>query len=59
MQLSEPSQINQLLNHRPVCAKCGAMMTLARLEPTSEPGYENRTFECPACGNIHSPALSF
>jgi hypothetical protein len=32
------------------CTKCGAKMTLARIEP-DKPGYDLRTFECTKCNN--------
>ncbi len=59
MQLPAPSQINQFSSYRPPCSKCSAATMLARIEPTGEPGYDNRTFECPACGNIESAVLKF
>jgi hypothetical protein len=33
------------------CTKCGAKMTLARIEP-DKPGYDLRTFECTKCNNV-------
>ena len=33
------------------CTKCGAKMTLARIEP-DKPGYDRRTFECTKCNNV-------
>jgi len=33
---------------RPTCPTCGTRMWLARLE-ADEPGYEQRTYECPEC----------
>lgn len=52
-------QIYQLQNDRRTCSKCGAPTMPARIEPTGEPGYDNRTFECPACGNSDSAVLKF
>lgn len=48
---SEPSQINQIQLFRPQCSKCRTLMVLARIEPSSEPDHDLRTFECAACGN--------
>ncbi|MCW5689742.1 MAG: hypothetical protein KIT76_14440 [Pseudolabrys sp.] len=51
---------------RPVCARCGSQMWLARISPDVK-GQEWRTFECPVCevsieagaGHHHgSPAAS-
>jgi hypothetical protein len=33
------------------CTKCGAKMTLARIEP-AKPHYDLRTFECTKCNNV-------
>jgi hypothetical protein len=33
------------------CTKCGAKMTLARIEP-DKPGYDLRAFECTKCNNV-------
>ena len=33
------------------CTKCGAKMTLARIEP-DKPGYDLRTFECTKRNNV-------
>ena len=43
---------------RPPCSKCGATMVLARIEPHT-PGYDMRTFECPACGRSESAVVHF
>ncbi|MGB9369754.1 MAG: hypothetical protein WCE79_27485 [Xanthobacteraceae bacterium] len=58
MQLAA-SNTDQFQNYRPTCTKCGAPTMLARIAPSGEPGYDNRTFECPACGNIDSAVLKF
>ena len=34
-----------------LCTKCGAKMTLARIEP-DKPGYDLRSFECTKCNNV-------
>ena len=34
-----------------LCKKCGAKMTLARIEP-DKPSYDLRTFECTKCNNV-------
>ncbi|KQZ00286.1 hypothetical protein ASD45_04990 [Pseudolabrys sp. Root1462] len=33
---------------RPICARCGSQMWLARISPAVQ-GREWRTFECPVC----------
>ena len=33
------------------CTKCGAKMTLARIEP-DKPDYDLRSFECTKCNNV-------
>lgn len=48
MTLYKPATAYSDAIKRPLCPKCGAKMWLARIEPDS-PGYENQTFECPAC----------
>ena len=53
------SNTDQFQTYRPACTKCGAPTVLARIEPSGEPGYDKRTFECPACGNIDSAMLKF
>ena len=53
------SNTRQFQNYRPACTKCGAPTMLARIQPSGDPGYDNRTFECPACGNIDSAVLKF
>jgi hypothetical protein len=42
----------------PPCQKCGAFMTLTRIEPAS-PGVDLRTFECSQCGNIEDRLVPF
>jgi hypothetical protein len=59
MQHSEPSLINQLQRYRPPCVKCGAMTSLARIEPAPEPGYDLRTFECIACGHSDTAKVAY
>ena len=36
---------------RPFCELCKSQMWLACIEP-DEPGYDKRTFECPACPHV-------
>jgi hypothetical protein len=36
---------------RPFCELCKSQMWLSCIEP-DEPGYDKRTFECPACPNV-------
>jgi hypothetical protein len=50
MQHSYIDSSNHEFKH-PICAKCGAPMWLARIEPY-EPDHDQRTFECQACSNI-------
>jgi len=59
MQPSETIQPDQLRNYHPACSKCGTTMMLARIEPTSKPGHDNCTFDCPACGHVDSAVLKF
>jgi hypothetical protein len=37
---------------RPLCPKCAATTMLARITPGPS-GFDIRTFECPACDNVH------
>src|SRR5262249_51355166 len=41
----------QRLIGRPFCELCKSQMWFACIEP-DEPGYDRRTFECPACPNV-------
>jgi hypothetical protein len=59
MQSSEPSIINQIQLHRPLCSRCGRLTQLARIEPTGEPDHDLRTFECVACGNADVVKIKF
>jgi hypothetical protein len=43
---------------RPPCFKCGATMVLARIAPHT-PGYDIRTFDCPACDHSESSVVHF
>jgi hypothetical protein len=43
---------------RAITRPCGATMVLARIEPHT-PGYDMRTFECPACGRSESAVVHF
>ena len=47
MQHSYIRQLQQEIEH-PRCARCGAPMWLARIEPDG-PSLEKRTFECQVC----------
>jgi hypothetical protein len=49
MQKSVSSPAVRTIDH-PLCARCGAQMMVARVEPSS-PGLDQRTFEC-KCGRI-------
>jgi ribosomal protein S27AE len=44
---------------RPLCAKCGEGMWLARIEPTDKPDYDQRTFECPRCEHSEIMTVKF
>jgi len=57
MQHSYIEQSQQEIAH-PDCARCGAPMWLARIEP-DEPDYDKRTFECPACHNVVIEVVKF
>ena len=59
MQPSSPLPVNQVDVYRPACAKCGARMMLARIEPTDRPDYDCRTFECDRCGHARSEDVKF
>jgi hypothetical protein len=58
MQTLEP--INQVvLFQRPRCEECRAPTTLARIEPTDDPDYDLRTFQCIACDHVQSAKIKF
>ena len=59
MQRSQPVPINQVVLSRPRCDKCGAPTTLARIEPTAEPDYDLRTFQCIACDHVQAAKIKF
>ena len=40
------------------CTKCGAKMTLARIEP-DKLGYDWRTFECTKCNNVDQYVVEY
>jgi len=45
---------------RPDCPRCGARMMLARFSPARDkPDHDQRTFECPKCGNEISEVVKF
>ncbi len=44
----------------PPCGKCGSGWTqLSRIEPSGEPGYDIRTFECLSCGRQNAVKVKF
>ncbi len=43
---------------KPTCEKCGVEMWLARIEP-ARPGYDKRTFECPACTTMVTKVIKY
>ena len=57
MQHSYIQQLQQEIEH-PHCAWCGAPMWLIRIEPY-EPDYDQRTFECQACGHNKTEIVKF
>ncbi len=45
---------------RPGCPRCGTRMMLARIRPIpNKPDHDERTFECPKCGNEISEVVKF
>jgi len=59
--MSETAQayINEVLQQRPKCSKCGGTTTLARIEPSNEADHDQRTFECTRCGNTETVTIKF
>lgn len=43
----------------PPCPKCGNRMSLARIEPTDTPDFDQRTFECPRCDHSETMMIKF
>ena len=43
--------------YRPPCPKCKAITMLARITPGFS-GFDIRTFECPACDNVHQRVIA-
>jgi hypothetical protein len=43
---------------RPACPKCSGPMDLTRIEP-HKPGFDRRSFECPACQHSESSVVKF
>jgi hypothetical protein len=48
MPTSQSDTTPTIVIMKPTCPKCGARMSLARIEP-DKPDHDQRTFECPAC----------
>ena len=45
---------------RPNCPRCGTRMMLATIRPAfGKPDHDERTFECPNCGNEVSEVVKF
>ena len=45
---------------RPNCPHCGTRMMLARINPLrNSPDHDQRTYECPNCGNETSKVVQF
>ena len=55
----EPSTIDAVQNYRPACSKCGALTSLARIEPSDEDDHDLRTFECMACDHSEVVKIKF
>ena len=45
--------------YRPVCAKCGVQMGLARIELIDQPDHDLRTFECIRCSTELTRTMRF
>ncbi len=43
---------------RPPCPRCGAQMSLARIEP-EKPGHNLKTFECPQCEHSETVVVEY
>jgi hypothetical protein len=43
---------------RPNC-QCGATMWLSAIEPTDDPDWDLRTFECPRCQKVQQHEVKF
>jgi ribosomal protein L37E len=59
--MAHPEQfyLDELQHDRPACSKCGMQTQLARIEPSGEPDYDVRTFECVTCGNSDAVKVKF
>jgi ribosomal protein S27AE len=44
---------NTLINERPECPECSALMYLAIIEP-EKPGFDLRSFECSRCQHVET-----
>jgi hypothetical protein len=46
--------------HRSPCPKCKTMTMLARITPgpSGSSGFDIRTFECPACNDVHQRVVA-
>jgi ribosomal protein S27AE len=47
-----------LQTQRPSCPRCGARMSMTRIEPET-PGIDRRTFECAQCQHIETILVAF
>lgn len=43
---------------RPICPQCATRMSLVRIFP-DQPGYEQRTYECPRCEHEITEIVQF
>jgi len=59
MPLSDETPASKMQLFTPLCSKCGTLTWLETIEPTGQAGKEERTFECPACGNRDVVLIDF
>jgi hypothetical protein len=43
----------------PSCHRCGARTWLSSVEPTDDPNWDLRTFECPRCQQVQQVEVKF
>ena len=59
MPLSDETPASKMQLFTPLCSMCGTLTWLETIEPTGQAGREERTFECPACGNRDVVLIDF
>ncbi len=57
--VTEPFTSQNIPPAPPACSLCGSSTRLARIEPTAEPDYDRRTYECRTCGNADTVKVKF